>query len=77
MVSRTSLILKSESGKIIISIILGIGLSTLFQRVCHGKNCVIVKAPPTSKIVNKTFKQDNKCYQYVPESTKCMGNEIE
>ncbi len=67
-------LVNSNSGRIMISIILGLGISTLFQRVCHDKNCIVIKAPPTNTIINKTFKQNNKCFQYTPESTQCVGD---
>ena len=35
----------SEVGKNIISIILGLGLATLFRKVCHDKNCIRFNGP--------------------------------
>ena len=31
--------LSSENGKIIISILLGLGFATLFRKNCEGRNC--------------------------------------
>ena len=30
-----------DVGKIVISIILGLGLSTLFRKVCKNRNCIV------------------------------------
>jgi hypothetical protein len=61
----------SKSGNIIMSILLGFGLATLFRSVCKDKECVIFHAPPLEEIKDKIYKFDNKCYKYVPVSTKC------
>ena len=34
-------IINSSQGRIVMSILLGLGLATLFKRACKGNNCVI------------------------------------
>jgi hypothetical protein len=63
--------LKSYEGKVLMSILLGLGFATLFRQVCKGKNCVVFYAPKEKKIENKVFKHDNKCYKYSLETTNC------
>ena len=64
----------TESGKYLMSIILGFGLATLFRTVCKGKNCLIVKAPPLDDIQDKIYKHQGKCYKFTPVTTKCNTN---
>ena len=45
--------LKRDIGRIIISIIWGFGLATLFRKICKGKNCIILKAPEPKEIKKK------------------------
>jgi hypothetical protein len=71
MALHLSKFLKTETGKYIMSILLGFGLATVFRKICKGDNCVIFYAPPLDEIENKIFKQDGKCYQYNLVSTKC------
>ena len=66
--------LKSYEGKMLMSILLGLGLATLFRHVCKGKNCLIFHAPKFSKIKGKTYKYDGKCFKYSLEETKCNNN---
>ena len=55
---------RSKSGKIIMSILLGLGLATLFRQACLGKDCLIYKAPPLEEIENNIYKIDKKCYKF-------------
>lgn len=61
----------SDVGKNIISIILGLGLATLFRKVCNDKNCIQFNGPIISDIEDKTYKHGDKCYKYTTESDKC------
>jgi len=63
-----------KSGKIIMSILLGFGLATLFREACKGKNCVLFRAPKLEDIEDKVFKQDGKCYKFTPENVTCDKN---
>ena len=40
----------SNTGKVLMSLLLGIGLATFFRSVCKGKNCRIIEAPPLEEI---------------------------
>ena len=64
----------TESGKYLMSIILGFGLATLFRTVCNGKNCLIMKAPPLEDVEDKIYKHQGKCYKFTPVTTKCDAN---
>jgi hypothetical protein len=62
---------QSQTGKYLMSILLGVGLATLFRQVCEGRNCRIIKAPPLEEIEDKIFKIDNKCYKIEKNVIKC------
>lgn len=64
-------ILETRTGQIIFSLILGLGLAALFQRVCKDGHCIIIQGPPLDEVENKIFKQEDKCYRYRAETTKC------
>jgi hypothetical protein len=63
-------ILDSKMGQIIISIILGLGLATVFRKVCKD-NCVIVKGPSFDEINKYYYKIDDDCFKYTPQVTHC------
>jgi hypothetical protein len=65
---------KSDTGKYIMSILLGIGLATFFRKVCQGKNCSVYRAPPLDEIEDKIYKFDGKCYKFERSSSSCNSN---
>jgi len=67
-------LLETHTGQVIFSLILGLGLAALFQRVCKDGHCVIIQGPPLDEVENKIFKQESKCYRYRAESTKCESD---
>ena len=66
--------LHSTNGHYLMSVILGLGLATLFRTVCKGKNCLILKAPDASDINGKIYRFQDKCYKYNAKPTKCDAN---
>ena len=63
-----------DVGKTIISIILGLGLATLFRKVCKDRDCIVFKAPDIKKIKNQIFKFQGKCYKFEENIEKCSNN---
>jgi hypothetical protein len=45
--------MKTSSGCILISVVLGFGLATMFQRVCQNGNCVVLQGPPRAEVETK------------------------
>ena len=58
-------------GRSVISILLGLGLATLFRKVCNDRNCLIFKAPKIDKIDNQIFEFDDKCYKFTKKAITC------
>ena len=56
---------------IIISIVLGLGIASLFRKVCKDRSCIAFRAPPLKDLENDTYKLDDKCYQYKTNAVKC------
>ena len=66
-----SKLLNSHIGKIIISVVLGLGLATIFRKVCKDNSCVIIKGPNSEEIKKYVYKIDSDCFKYTPVATKC------
>ena len=61
----------SETSKYIISIILGLGLSTLFRNECFGDNCIEFTSPPIQELEKEMYLYGKKCYTYKSNSEHC------
>jgi len=59
---------------VLLSIVWGIGLATLFASVANNRNCIIVRGELPSDIEQKVFQYpdlENKCYTYKSYLTPC------
>jgi hypothetical protein len=64
----------TSTGKIIMSILLGLGLASLFRTICKDNNCHIFHAPPLDELKDKIYKSNGKCVKFTPVATKCSSN---
>ena len=64
-------LLNTEMGQVLISILLGLGLATMFRQVCEGKNCLIFNGPVISEIDGKMYKFGEYCHQYDLNAVSC------
>jgi len=69
-------LLRNSTGRIVISLILGVGLAALFRQSCVGRNCIILKAPNPNKIKGNVYEFDKKCYTYKTVPSKCNGTAL-
>jgi hypothetical protein len=67
-------LLKNDTGKLIISVLIGLGIASLFKKVCVDENCLIIKSHPKEQIEGQIFKNGDKCVLYNSESLKCPSN---
>ena len=63
---------KSDKGKTIISIIVGLGLAALFRKVCNDRDCIVIKGPDIKETEKNIFAFDGKCYKYKAKATRCL-----
>jgi len=66
-------LIRSERGGILMSILLGFGIATLFRPICKGKSCITFTAPPKDFLNNGIFKFNDKCYKNHPERISCQS----
>ena len=63
--------METEVGVMIISVVLGLGLATLFQRACKSRDCIIIKAPDPQTVMKNIYRNDDACYVYKPHLVRC------
>jgi len=64
-------LISTPLGIVFISLLLGLGLATLFRKVCNDKNCIIFNGPIISEFDKKIYQYGSNCYQYDTAATNC------
>ena len=65
---------KTPVGIVLLSIIWGLGISTLFAHARNYQKTYIIYGPPINTLTAKKFNYGtDKCYQYEPVHAKCGG----
>lgn len=58
-------------GRIVISVILGLGLAALFRRACSGDGCVVIQSPDSKDVNDYVYRINSACYKYSPNVIPC------
>ena len=58
-------------GRMIISILLGLGLATLFRKACVDGSCLQFNGPVISEVDGKTYQFGEYCYKYELQPSQC------
>lgn len=64
-------LLNTFHGQIVLSIVLGLGLASLFRKVCTDKNCIHFNGPVLTDLNEKVYKHGDKCYKYSTYADTC------
>lgn len=64
-------LLNTDLGRFFISVLLGLGLASLFRKVCKDKGCIVFHGPVISEFDEKIYKSGDKCYKYKTEHATC------
>lgn len=71
LANKLSKLFKSQAGKFIISAVLGLGLASLFRKMCDDYNCRVYRGVEYSEVENKSFQHNDKCYNYTIHPVTC------
>ena len=74
MLRNLTKIMHTHYGQILISVILGLGLASLFRRGCSDKSCMTFRAPPPETIADNVYKHGDGCYRFEHASAPCNPN---
>jgi hypothetical protein len=64
-------LLSSNFGRILISILLGLGLATMFRKACKDRSCLSFNGPVISEIDGQVYQFGEYCYKYELEPIRC------
>ena len=60
-------------GRIVVSVILGVGLASIFRRVCNSRECLVFEAPPMEEVTKNTYRYNGKCYRFEESPVACSS----
>jgi hypothetical protein len=63
--------LKNKYSRVILGIIWGLGLASIFRCACNGRKCIVFKAPIPADVINHVYNYNEKCYKYDTVHTDC------
>ncbi len=62
---------KSPAGRVVLSVILGLGLATLFRKTCHALDCFSFRAPPWKEVTESVYSYGDSCYEFKSRAGPC------
>lgn len=64
-------LVQTRFGKYVISIMLGLGLASIFRRSCKNKQCLVFVPPNMETLKDDIYEYNGKCYKYESHSVAC------
>ena len=60
--------LTKPSFAFLISVLLGLGLASIFRKACSDRSCLVIQTIPPKKLIGKKLRRDGNCYEWVPQT---------
>lgn len=76
MIQNLQKVIHTKFGKIVVSIILGLGLASLFRKVCDGADCLKFRSPSVKEVEGSVYEHGGECYKFKAKTTECSGSTV-
>jgi hypothetical protein len=60
----------------LVSFMLGLAIVIIIAPICHGKECMIVKAPPIHEVRDSIYHIASKCYKFETVQMDCPAQGV-
>lgn len=70
-------ILQSEAGRVVVSILLGLGVASLFRKGCDALNCLNFRAPDVDDIEKNVYRYGDGCVKYAHRAVPCSKTMVQ
>lgn len=60
----------------LVSFMLGLAIVIIIAPICHGKECMIVRAPPIHEIRDSVYHIASKCYKFETVQMECPAQGV-
>jgi hypothetical protein len=68
--------LKNPIFGILVSFMLGLAIVVIIAPICHGKECMIVRAPPIHEVRDSIYHIASKCYKFETVQMECPAQGV-
>ena len=68
--------LKNHIFRILVSFMLGLAIVLILSPICHGRACMVVKAPPIHEIKESIYHIASKCYKFETIQMDCPAQGV-
>ena len=62
---------KNPIFKALVSFMFGLALVLIISPICHGRSCMVVKAPPIHEVQDSVYHIASKCYKFETVQMDC------
>jgi hypothetical protein len=59
-----------------VSFMLGLAIVIIIAPICHGKECMIVRAPPIHEVRDSVYHIASKCYKFETVQMECPAQGV-
>lgn len=68
--------LKNPIFGVMVSFMLGLAIVIIIAPICHGKECMIVRAPPIQEVRDSIYHIASKCYKFETVQMDCPAQGV-
>lgn len=68
--------LKNPIFRILVSFMLGLAIVLILSPICHGRACMVVKAPPIHEVKESIYHIASKCYKFETIQMDCPAQGV-
>jgi hypothetical protein len=68
--------IKNPMFGMMVSFMLGLAIVLIIAPICHGKECMIVKAPPIHEVRDSIYHIGTKCYKFETVQLDCPAQGV-
>jgi hypothetical protein len=62
---------KNPIVKVLVSFMFGLAIVLIVSPICHGRSCMVVKAPPIHEVQDSVYHIASKCYKFETVQMDC------
>jgi len=67
---------KNPIFKTLVSFMFGLALVLIISPICHGRSCMVVKAPPIHEVQDSVYHIASKCYKFETVQMECPAQGV-